>query len=100
MVVDVRRDSPTAGMVFTIVLEEEGLNQIWIPPGLAHGFCVISRLAVVHYKCTEFYSPQSEAGVRWNDPDLDIKWPVNDPDLSDKDRSWPFLADISFVSVG
>ena len=66
-------------------------RQLWIPPGYAHGFCVLSDEALVAYKCTEVYDPDGEVTVRWDDPDLAIAWPVQDPILSDKDAHAPFL---------
>ncbi|MCB1647750.1 MAG: dTDP-4-dehydrorhamnose 3,5-epimerase family protein, partial [Pseudomonadales bacterium] len=65
------------------------------PPGYAHGFVVLSESADFQYKCTEYYYPEDEISVRWNDPDIAIEWPVNDPVLSDKDRNAPLLAEIS-----
>jgi dTDP-4-dehydrorhamnose 3,5-epimerase len=90
---DVNPDSPTYGQWVGVELNEENHRQLWIPPGYAHGFCVLSDVADFQYKCTALYDPASDAGVAWNDPDLAIDWPVNDPILSDKDRALPRLAD-------
>lgn len=99
VVVDVRKSSPTAGRAFTVVLEEKSFSQIWVPPGFAHGFAVLSENAVIQYKCTEFYSPQFEVGVRWNDDSLGISWPVHDPIISEKDRLLPLFNDIDLLTV-
>ena len=74
-------------------LSAENKRQLWIPPGFAHGFCVVSDSADFSYKCTDFYSPACERGIAWNDPDLGIPWPVESPLLSAKDAQAPRLAD-------
>jgi len=84
--VDIRVGSPTFGRSYSIVLSSENKCQLYIPEGFAHGFCVLSESAIVMYKCTDFYVPQAEGGVLWNDPDLDITWPIRVPTLSDKDQ--------------
>jgi len=96
--VDIRKGSPTWGKWLGIILSEQNKNMLYIPAGFAHGFCVLSDIAEVIYKTTNLYSPESEAGIIWNDPDLNIKWPVKDPILSEKDGNWPALrnADIKF----
>lgn len=89
--VDLRVNSPTFGSWFGVVLSEKNHYQMWIPPGLAHGFCVLSERAHFHYKCTEYYYPQDESCICWNDPDIGIDWPVQHPNLSHKDKiaqSW------------
>ena len=91
VVVDVRKSSPTAGRAFTVVLEEKSFSQIWIPPGFAHGFAVLSEDAVLQYKCTEFYDPTDEGGLRWDDPSIDIQWGIRNPTLSQRDQVWPLL---------
>jgi len=92
--VDLRRDSPTLGRSFGIVLDAVDHRMLWIPPGFAHGFYVISDSADFQYKCTDRYDPQSEISIAWNDPELAIEWPLVDgraPTLSDKDqRGLPF----------
>ena len=92
--VDVRLGSPTFGQSCEIVLSSENKRQLYIPEGFAHGFCVTSETAIVMYKCTDFYTPEAEAGVSWNDPALAIQWPVTTPVLSEKDRCYPLLRDI------
>ena len=92
--VDVRQGSPHFGQWVGVELSEDNHRQLWIPPGFAHGFCVTSEEAVFAYKCTEYYAPDRELGVLWNDPGLGIDWPVTEPLLSDKDRVYPCLKDI------
>lgn len=86
VVVDIREDSPTYGAWEGVVLSEENKTQFWIPPGLAHGFVVLSDLADFEYKCTDYYNPAHEGCLLWNDPDVGIEWPLNDPLLSEKDK--------------
>ncbi len=92
--VDVRFGSPTFGQYVGVVLSAENRRQLYIPVGLAHGFCVLSETADFLYKVTSYYAPQDERGIRWDDPTLGIPWPVRDPILSDKDLALPFLRDI------
>ena len=92
--VDIRVGSPTFGRVETCLLSGENHRQFYVPTGFAHGFCVLSETALFLYKCTEFYSAQTEGGVLWSDPDLGIDWPVADPILSEKDSKLPHLKDI------
>ncbi len=89
--VDIRRGSPNFGKWMGIILSEEEKNGLYIPPDFAHGFCVLSEEAEVFYKCTDFYSREHERCIRWNDPDLSIPWPADNPVLSPKDRTAPFL---------
>ncbi|CAM3712839.1 dTDP-4-dehydrorhamnose 3,5-epimerase [Rahnella victoriana] len=84
--VDIRPDSPTFGQWEGVILSEENKTQFWIPPGLAHGFVVLSDFADFEYKCTEFYSPGHEKCLLWNDPDIGVNWPVDAPVLSAKDK--------------
>ena len=93
--VDVRRGSPHFGKWVGAVLDDVTHRQMYIPPGLAHGFCVVSDEADFIYKCTDYYHPQSEGGVLWNDPDIGIAWPELgvQPLLSDKDQVLPRLRD-------
>ena len=89
--VDVRQDSPTFGHWHGMTLSGDEPRYLWVPPGFAHGLCVLSEEADVVYKCTELYAPHDEAGIRWNDPVLGIEWPIDAPILSTKDRSFaPF----------
>ena len=91
--VDVRPGSPTRGQWAAEVLSAANFKQLYVPPGCAHGFCVLSASAQVEYKCTELYDPADEVGIAWNDPDLAIDWPVDDPLLSDRDaRHQPLRA--------
>src|SRR5690554_3325494 len=83
--VDIRRDSPTFGRWFGVTLSAENRRQLFVPPGFAHGFVVTSEQALFHYKCTDFYAPKCELGFRWDDPDVGIKWPVENPILSQRD---------------
>jgi dTDP-4-dehydrorhamnose 3,5-epimerase len=83
--VDLRKESPTLGKWEGIVLSEENKKMFYIPSGFAHGFCTLSDISEVVYKVDNFYSPESERGILWNDPDLDISWPTNSPYLSEKD---------------
>ena len=91
--VDVREDSPTFGRFAAAVLSASNFRQLYVPPGCAHGFCVLSEEAQVVYKCTELYDPSDELGIAWDDPTLAIPWPVTAPLLSDRDRRHGGLAD-------
>lgn len=86
--VDIRKDSPTFGKHVTIELSEENKRQLFIPKGFAHGFAVLSEEAVFQYKCDNYYTPQAEGGILWNDPALNIDWklPIEDVILSEKDK--------------
>jgi dTDP-4-dehydrorhamnose 3,5-epimerase len=85
---DIRRGSPTFGQWVAFVLDDIQREMLWIPPGFAHGFCALSDGADVVYKCTEYYDPASERGVRWDDQLLGIKWPVEKPLVSEKDSGF------------
>lgn len=89
--VDIRRGSPRFGQWVGIELSGENCHQMYVPPGFAHGFCVLSGHADVLYKCTEVYDPDDEYGIAWDDPALAIDWPPMDYLLSDKDRQFPAL---------
>ena len=91
--VDVRRGSPTFGKWFSAILSGKNKHQLYIPEGFAHGYCVLSEVADFEYKVTDFYWPDDQAGVIWNDPDLAISWPIQDPILSEKDKSLPRLSE-------
>jgi dTDP-4-dehydrorhamnose 3,5-epimerase len=91
--VDIRKDSPTFGKWVGITLSSEKHQQFYVPPGLAHGFCVVSEQADFHYKCTDYYHPEDEGSIRWDDPDIGIEWPINNPLLSTKDANAPYLKD-------
>ncbi len=89
--VDIRVGSPTFGRWAGYSLSSDNAHQLWIPPGFAHGFIVLSEHALFSYKCTELYTPSAELAIRWNDPAIGIDWPVPIPSLSDKDASAPLL---------
>ncbi|MBW1994762.1 MAG: dTDP-4-dehydrorhamnose 3,5-epimerase [Deltaproteobacteria bacterium] len=94
VVVDIRKGSPSFGRWSSVVLSGENRRQVFVPAGFAHGFCVLSEIAYVMYKCSDYYAPNSEGGVLWSDPDIRIEWPVKGPILSDKDASYPLLKEI------
>ncbi|NPC70548.1 dTDP-4-dehydrorhamnose 3,5-epimerase [Corallococcus sp. AB004] len=97
--VDIRKGSPTFGRWVAAELTGENKHQLWVPAGLAHGFCVVSDSADFFYKCTALYSPESEQSVAWDDPDLAIPWPVKQPLLSAKDQRAPRLKDAPLLPV-
>ncbi|OCG18732.1 MULTISPECIES: dTDP-4-dehydrorhamnose 3,5-epimerase [unclassified Gilliamella] len=84
--VDIRKNSPTYGKWVSVILSEDNKTQLWIPPGLAHGFLVMSDIADFEYKCTNYYDPSSEECLLWNDPTININWPISNPILSAKDK--------------
>lgn len=92
--VDVRRGSPNFGQWTGVVLDDENHRQLWVPPGFAHGFVVLSEEADFVYKCTDYYHPPSEVSVAWDDPAIGIDWPIRDVQLSAKDAAAPRLADL------
>ena len=92
--VDIRNGSPTFGEWEGVILSEDNKKQFWVPPGFAHGFVVLSDTADFEYKCTDYYDPTDEGGILWNDPDLDIPWPIANPVLSTKDQSAKRLVDL------
>jgi dTDP-4-dehydrorhamnose 3,5-epimerase (EC 5.1.3.13) len=93
--VDIRPDSPNFGKWFGTILDDENHNQLWIPPGFGHGFCVLSSEADFVYKCTEYYRPEYDAAIRWDDPAICIEWPIEEaPSLSEKDENAARLSDI------
>jgi len=85
VVVDIRRNSPTYGQWEGFILSAENKLLIYVPKGFAHGFCVLSDSAEFVYKCSEYWSPKDERGIVWNDPDINVRWPLTDPILSAKD---------------
>lgn len=100
VVVDIRAGSPTFGKWVSARLSSENLHQLWIPRGFAHGFLVTSPSAIVSYKASDFYYPEDELSILWNDPDLAIDWPLSlDPTLSQKDRAGKRLKDLSPSSL-
>jgi dTDP-4-dehydrorhamnose 3,5-epimerase len=92
--VDIRRGSPTFGRWEAFILSGENRRQLWIPPGFAHGFAVLSDDALFNYLCTDVYVKEADASVRWNDADIAVDWPISAPTLSSKDEQAPFLQDI------
>lgn len=99
--VDIRPNSPTFGQWEAVELDDENHHQFYIPVGFAHGFCVLSDTALVQYKVSSFYDPATECSIRWNDPDLKIKWPIEKPILSSRDQTCPFFKEvISVVDSG
>jgi dTDP-4-dehydrorhamnose 3,5-epimerase len=91
--VDVRRGSPTFGRWTAFVLNGERPQFIYVPPGFAHGFCVLTPVADVMYKCTDIFHPDDDHGVLWNDADLAIPWPIHDPVMSAKDAAYAPLSE-------
>ena len=94
--VDIRQDSPYFGKWVGKELSEENRYQLYIPEGFAHGYYVLSKSAEIAYKCSEIYHPQDEQGIRWDDPDIAINWPGDNPILSEKDKVLQMLADSDF----
>lgn len=92
--VDIRHGSPTFGQHISVILDDKLHQQLYIPPGFAHGFCNLSNKVCFQYKCTDYYDPNSEKGVLWSDADLSIAWPIATPLLSAKDKNYPKLVDI------
>ena len=92
--VDIRRGSASFGQWVGDRLSGENLRQLWIPPGFAHGFCVLSETVHLEYKCTAFYDADDEIAIAWNDPEIGIEWPIASPTLSAKDAAAPRLAEI------
>lgn len=93
VIVDIRRNSPTFGQWVGVILSEHNKRQLLVPKGFAHGFCTLVPNTQVLYKVDEYYSPDHDRGILWNDPDLDIDWPISNPVLSDKDQRHPLLKD-------
>ena len=94
VIVDIRKGSPAFGRWISVLISEENKKQVWIPRGLGHGFSVLSETAEFCYKVDEFYHPEDEGGIRWDDPQLKINWEVTSPILSEKDRELPLLKEI------
>ena len=92
--VDIRPGSPTFGRWVGVTLSAETLHECWVPPGFAHGFCVLSEVAEIEYKCTALYDPEDEIVLRWDDPRIGIRWPVAEPVLSARDGAAASLAEL------
>lgn len=97
--VDINPESATCGQFVGVELNDENHRQMWVPPGYAHGFCVLSEVADFQYKCTDLYFPEDEGGLLWNDPDVNIAWPLETPQLSLKDTRNPSFREL-MVSPG
>jgi dTDP-4-dehydrorhamnose 3,5-epimerase len=93
--VDLRRESPTYGQWEGHELDDVAHRQLLVPVGFAHGFCVLSEVADVLYKVSSYYDPETESGIAWDDPDVAVEWPITDPQLSERDRSAPKLAEVA-----
>lgn len=91
--VDIRPNSPTFGKWHGVELSEDNFQMLFVPIGFAHGFAVLSDMAEIQYKCSSYYNGETECGIDWNDAELAIKWPVNDPILSNRDQALPSFAD-------
>ena len=89
VVLDIRKESPTYGKWWSLHLSETNKLQLYVPDGFAHGFCVLSESVEFLYKCSDYYSPENERGIMWNDPDLAIEWPIENPIISEKDNVYP-----------
>ena len=94
VVVDIRRNSSTFGQWFGTELSDDNIRQIYMPHGFAHGFCVLSDYADLHYKVSQPYNADDEGGLRWNDPEIGIKWEINSPIISERDVCHPLLSEI------
>jgi dTDP-4-dehydrorhamnose 3,5-epimerase len=90
--VDIRKGSPTLGKWFGVEVSAENRRQVWAPAGFARGFCVLTEVAEIQYKCTGLYNSKAESGIRWDDPDIGIRWPLSDVQLSEKDGKAQLLA--------
>jgi len=93
--VDLRPNSPSFGKHVAYTLSAEKGQQLYFPPGVAHGFCTLGEKNEILYKCTEYYCAEDEAGVLWNDPDIGIRWPTHNPMIKERDAKFPRLRDIS-----
>jgi dTDP-4-dehydrorhamnose 3,5-epimerase len=93
--VDLRRDSPTHGQWEGYELDDVAHRQLFVPVGFGHGFCVLSDIADVLYKVSSYYDPETESGIAWDDPDVAVEWPISEPQLSERDRTAPKLAEVA-----
>jgi dTDP-4-dehydrorhamnose 3,5-epimerase len=97
--VDLRRGSPNFGQWFGVELSDEGSRQLYMAPGFAHGFCVLSDFADLHYKTSRFYDHADEGGLIWNDPDIGVRWPIASPIVSERDSTYPALRHLNSKSL-
>jgi dTDP-4-dehydrorhamnose 3,5-epimerase len=97
--VDIRKNSPTFGEHVSVILSDENRHMMYVPPGFAHGFSVLSESAAVYYKCNDYYDKKSERGVKWDDPDLGINWQIAEPTISEKDQKLPALSELPAVDL-
>jgi len=95
--VDLRKDSPHFLKWIAFELSEENNNMLFIPPGFAHGFASLTDNVHLLYKCTEEYDPDCDSGIRWDDPDIDVKWPIENPVISEKDENLSFIKDVNII---
>ncbi len=95
--VDIRRNSPTYLKWISVELDDENRFMLYIPPGFAHGFLALSEYVHLMYKCTNEYDPKLDAGIRWDDPDIGIRWPLKNPVLSAKDENLPYARDAEML---
>ncbi len=94
VIVDLRVGSPTCRQWFGVELSQENMRMLLVPKGFAHGFCTLEADCHIQYKVDDFYAPDADGGLRWDDPDLNIEWPIENPILSDKDAKLPYLKDV------
>ena len=99
VVVDIRKSSKTFSHYFSVELDDISFYQLYMPPGIAHGFCVISEKADFEYKCTEYYYPEDQFGIAWNDPIIDIRWPTSNPSLSKKDKEYSNINQVALTDL-
>jgi dTDP-4-dehydrorhamnose 3,5-epimerase len=99
VVVDIRPNSPTFGEWEGVILDDHDHQQLFVPAGFAHGFCVLSDFAQVFYKVSAVYNPKTEMGFRWDDPDIKILWPVKNPTVSERDRQAPKFKEINWQNI-
>ncbi len=99
VIVDIRRGSPDFGKSIMLKINSDSHNMVYVPEGFAHGYLVLKKNTIIQYKCTNYYDPKSEFGIRWDDKDLNIPWGIVNPIISDKDRNLPSLKDQSNLPV-
>ncbi|MFQ5655752.1 MAG: dTDP-4-dehydrorhamnose 3,5-epimerase, partial [Planctomycetota bacterium] len=92
--VDLRRGSATFGRWYGTTLDDRSRRQLYIPPGFGHGFCVLSEIVDLQYRCTDYYDPEDQRGILWSDREIGIEWPISDPILSDRDANQPLLGEL------